>query len=230
MGDVMPAEDAPLYEAVYPYPQGRSTAHRFAQQAVTLGYDGLVVLGGVQVDSSRCDVVDGAVLSGPDVASMSGGLHQVRAEHTMVLVEGGDHARNRFAVDHPAVDVLVGSIDDRMAVNHVIVRTARAHDVAIAVDLGPLMTADGGSLVRYLQRCRELIRLLQHEDAPYVITTAAHSHRQLRAPRDLTALASLVDIDPAWVTVGLQRWGRIIARNRRRQDAPAPGVTVEEDP
>jgi ribonuclease P/MRP protein subunit RPP1 len=219
-----------MYEAVTCYPAGRSTARRFAMRARALGYDGLVVHGGHLPADTDCDLADAAVLAGADVASMSGGLHQLRAAHTVLIVEGGDHQRNRFAVDHPAVDVLTGAIADRMAVNHVIVRTARAHEVAIAVDLGPLITASGGALVRYLQRCRELIRLLQHEEAPYVVTTDAHSHRRLRAPRDLDALATVIGVDPGWVQAGLQRWGQIVAQNRRRRGAPAPGVTVEEDP
>lgn len=226
----MVAGETPMYEAVSPYPTGRSTTRRFAAHAATLGYDGLIVDGGDLPADAACDLVDAAVLTGPDVASMSGGLHQLRAAHTVLIVEGGDHHRNRFAVDHPAVDVLTGAIAERMAVNHVIVRTARAHDVAIAVDLGPLITATGGALVRYLHRCRELIRLLQHEEAPYVVTTDAHSHRRLRAPRDLDALATLIGADPGWAQAGLQRWGQIVAQNRTRRGAPAPGVTVEEDP
>jgi RNase P/RNase MRP subunit p30 len=226
----MDADGGGLYEAVSCYPTGEATAHRLAARAAALGYDGLIVDGGSLPEAAACELVDAAVLTGADVASMSGGLHQLRAAHTVLIVAGGDHARNRFAVDHPAVDVLVGSVTEQMAVNHVIVRAARAHDVAIAVDLGPLLTTSGGALVRYLRRCRELIRLLEHEEAPYVVTTGARTHRRLRAPRDLDALASLVGADPGWARAGLQRWGQIVTRNRRRQAEPAPGVTVEEDP
>ena len=224
------AGDTPIYEAVSPHPAGSSTPRRFAARAATLGYDGLIVDGGDLPADPACDMVDAAVLTGPDVASMSGGLHQLRTAHTVLIVVGGDHQRNRFAVDHAAVDVLSGAIAERMAVNHVIVNHAREHDVAVAVDLGPIITAAGGSLVRYLQRCRELIRLLEHADAPYVVTVGARSHRMLRAPRDLDALGALIGVDPGWVEEGLRRWGQIVSRNRRRMDAPAPGVTVEEDP
>jgi ribonuclease P/MRP protein subunit RPP1 len=226
-----------MYEAVYAHPDGAATAARFAETADRYGYDGIVVRA-VDADpegmsSAAVDVADAVEVVAPDPQHASGAVGNARTEHTVVCVRGGTDALNRFAVEQPRVDVLTrpfvgsdGRSDDHGDVNHVLVKAARDSAVLIEVNLGPVLRTNGGRRVRHLERLRRLKRLLDHYDAPYVVSATPESHLQLRAPRELAAVGAEVGLGAEWTRTGLAAWGDRVARNRRRRSESfiAPGV------
>jgi len=186
---------------------------------------------------ARVDVVDAAEVVAPDPQHASGAVGNARTERTLVCVRGGTDALNRFAVEQPRVDVLTrpfvgnpGSEGARGAdggdVNHVLVKAARDNAVLIEVNLGPVLRENGGSRVRHLDRLRRLKRLLDHYDAPYVVSANAASHLQLRAPREVAAVGAAIGLGEEWTRAGLAAWGDRVARNRHRRSESfiAPGV------
>ncbi|MDS0293365.1 RNase P subunit p30 family protein [Halogeometricum luteum] len=244
-----------MYEAVHAHPDGDSTAARFAATAARQGYDGVVVRADDarpeygELDGADCDVVDGVeiVADGPEQAS--GAVGNFRPDRTVVLVRGGTDRLNRFAVEQDRVDVLsrpfAGDVDGRGPsghqtrsgdgdVNHVLAKAAKRNGVRIEFDLGPALRATGGHRVRHLDDLRKLKRILDHYDAPYVVSANARSHLELRAPRELAAVGEEIGLGAEWVREGLAEWKRIAARNRERlsESFIAPGVErgrYEED-
>jgi ribonuclease P/MRP protein subunit RPP1 len=232
-----------MYEAVHAHPDGRTTAARFAETADRDGYDGVVVRA-VDADpdydrlqeSLSIDIVDAAEVVAPDPQHASGAVGNARTERTLVCVRGGTDALNRFAVEQPRVDVLTRPfVGDRDAhdgtgnggdINHVLVKAARDNAVLIEVNLGPALRANGGRRVRHLDRLQRLKRLLDHYDAPYVVSANAGSHLELRAPRELAAVGAEIGLGSEWTRSGLEAWGDRIARNRHRRSESfiAPGV------
>jgi ribonuclease P/MRP protein subunit RPP1 len=234
-----------MYEAVYAHPDGDATAARFAEAADRYGYDGVVVRAvDATPDHERLrssvsvDVVDAVEVVAPDPQHASGAVGNARSERTVVCVRGGTDALNRFAVEQPRVDVLarpfVGGGDGDGDVNHVLAKAARDNGVRIEVNLGPVLRDRGGGRVRHLKRLRRLRRIVDHYDAPYVVSAAADSHLRLRAPRELAAVGEAVGLGGEWTRAGLDAWGELVARNRTRRSESfiAPGVErgrYEED-
>jgi ribonuclease P/MRP protein subunit RPP1 len=236
-----------MYEAVYAHSDGESTAARFAETADRHGYDGVIVRA-VDADpdyerlreSLPIDLVDATEVVAPDPQHASGAVGNARTERTLVCVRGGSDALNRFAVEQPRVDVLTrpfvggsgpdshdGSGGDGDGdINHVLAKAAAENGVRIEVNLGPALRGRGGSRVRHLKKLRRLKRILDHYDTPYVVSATAGSHLQLRAPRELAAVGEEIGLGDEWIREGLDAWGDLVARNRKRlsESFIAPGV------
>jgi ribonuclease P/MRP protein subunit RPP1 len=232
---------SPFYEAVIPYPEGASTAARFALTAREYGYGGVVLRAGpgsstpTALDLANADAIEAAY--GIDVVnaieiradspgSASGAVDNYRSSHTLVCVRGGSPAMNRFAAEQPRVDVLTRPMAGRGDLNHVVARAAARNGVRIEFDLGAVCRTSGGRRVRALSDLRKLRELVQQYDVPYVVSVGAESHLALRAPRELAAVGETVGFSRAAIEQGLREWGSLAARNRDRQDASfiEPGV------
>ena len=237
------------YEAVVPYPEGNATASRFARTAQEYGYGGVVLRRRIDraaemsdrsasdaegTDTFGVDVVPGVELV-PDSPTRVGGLaSSVRERTVVVIVRGGDSGVNRAAVEDPRVDVLsrpfgedgAGGADDG-DVNHVLVKAARDNDVAIEFDLAPVLRLSGGRRVRALGRLRKLRELLDHYEAPFVVSARPDSHLRLRSVRELSAVGSQIGFEEETIREGLERWGAITARNRHRLSESFIGEGIE---
>ncbi|MFB6251078.1 MAG: RNase P subunit p30 family protein [Halobellus sp.] len=233
-----------MYEAVHAHPDGDSTASRFVTTAERHGYEGVVVRADDAApdyerlrEAANIDVVDGTEITAPDPQHASGAVGNARPKHTVVAVRGGTDSLNRFAVEQARVDVLAAPFEGGPAdgdVNHVLAKAARDNDVRIEVNLGPALRDRGGHRVRHLDNLRRLKRLLDHYDAPYVVSANADSHLQLRAPREIAAVGAEIGLGEEWTREGLAAWGRLVERNRERlsESFIAPGVErgrYEED-
>jgi ribonuclease P/MRP protein subunit RPP1 len=223
-----------MYEAVTPHPDGEATAARFAHTLDGYGFTGAVVrargaapgLAAVR-DRYDLDVVDAVEVVADDPAGASGAVGNYRPKRTLLVVRGGTVALNRFAVSQSRVDVLSGPTAGDGDVDHVLVRTAAENGVRLEFDLGPVLRESGGERVRELSDLRRLRDLVDHYDAPYVVTASPRSHLQVRAPRELRAVGATVGLGSDWVAAGLREWGRLADRNRERQSERfvEPGVT-----
>ncbi|WP_423751310.1 RNase P subunit p30 family protein [Salinirarus marinus] len=229
-----------MYEAAYVYPDGDSTTARFAHAAGAAGYDGVVVravdgagrrsAGGPAYDAVRdaagVDVVDGAEVVAPDPEHASGAIGNLRPKHTLLLVRGGTDRLNRFAVEQERVDVLARPMADDGDFNHVLAKTATRNAVHVEFDFGPVLRSEGGHRVRVLQRLRKLRKLVEKYDTPYVVSATPDVHLRLRAPREMKALGEQVGFTGDWIEQGLEAWGELAARNRRRRSESfiEPGV------
>lgn len=246
-----------MYEAVHPYPDGRSTPARYAREAGRYGFDGVVVRsrsvpgagnegpgegtndspGGpfaAVIDRYGVDVVDAVEVTGEDRSSVSGAIGNYRPKATLLLVRGGRDDLNRFAVEQVQVDVLTRPMRGDGGFNHVLAKAARDNGVRVEFDLSTVLRRDGGHRVQALQDLRLLRKLVTKFDVPYVVSANPHSHLQLRAPRELVAVGEVVGFDPEDVREGLAEWGRLASRNRERSSDSfiAPGVQrgrYEED-
>ena len=227
-----------MYEAVVAHPEGDATVSRFALTAREYGYDGIVVRNAPDVDSpvdagdvadeTNVDVVRGVEIDADDPDAASGYLGTYRSECTILSVRGGTEALNRFAIEQSRVDVLARPMAGDGDLDHVLVRRAAENGVRLEFDLGRVMDATGGTRVRAIQQLAKLRDLVDDADAPFVVSGTPRSHLELRAPRELRAVGSVVGLGEDLIEEGLAEWGRLAERNRRRTDDRfvEPGVTV----
>ena len=225
-----------MYEAVHAYPDGDATVDRLARTASEYGFEGIVVRNhgdeeadydaDTVADRYGVDVVDGVEVRAEDPSRASGFVGNYRSEKTIVAVHGGTTAINRFAVEQPTVDVLAHPMAGDGDVNHVLAKEAAKNGVRVEFSFRRVLRADGGERVQALRGLRKLRELVFEYDVPYVVSGDPASHLQLRAPRELTAVAEVVGFDPDDVEAGLREWGRLAERNRFRasDEFVEPGV------
>ena len=245
-------EEPGPYAAVHARPEGTATVARMALTAAEAGYDGVVVrnhgdadaeplvadaepsdgstddpASGAYVperigDAYDIDVVPGVEIRTDDRSQAAGLLSRYRDERVVVCVHGGP--LNRWAVEDPRVDVLAHPT--RGDVNHVLVKAAARNGVRLEFDLSRVLRRTGGERVQALRGLRKLREIVDHYDAPFVVSADPTSHLHLRAPRELRAVGEVIGLPPADVATGLREWGRLARRNRERlgEDFIAPGV------
>lgn len=231
-----------MYEAVQASPDGETPVARLVETASEYGYDGVVVRNhgdalpeydpDAVAETYDVDVVDGVEVRADDPSRASGFVGSYRNTRTVVAVHGGTPEINRFAVEQPAVDVLAHPMAGEGDVNHVVAKAAARNGVRLEFAFGRVLRADGGQRVRALQDLRKLRELVSEYDAPYVASGEPTSHLELRAPRELTAVAEVAGFAADTVTRGLCEWGRLADRNRFRTSEAfvEPGVYRGERP
>ncbi len=233
-----------MYEAVHAHPDGDSTVARFAATAASVGYDGVVVRSRSdarpEVDYEAVgeeygvDVVSGVELDAEDASHASGALGDLREDATVLAVRGGTPELNRFVAESERADVLAGPMRGGGDVNHVVVKAAKRNAVHVEFDFSRVLRASGGERVQALRGLRKLRELVDHYDAPYVVSADPTSHLQLRAPRELLAVGEEIGFERDRIRTGLEAWGELATRNRHRtsEEFIAEGVErgrYEED-
>lgn len=212
-----------MYEAVTAYPGGRSTVSRLARTADRYGFEGIVVknatgAGGPSLETVRgdsdVDVVAGHEIENDDRDVVSGHVGSYRGETTVLSVRSERESIDRLVAGHDQVDVLSRSLASREPVSDGLVTTAASHGVHLEVDLRPVLTGRGGGRVRALDRLSTLVTLVDHYDAPYVVTAGPSSHLEFRTPRELAAVGAAVGVSAEWIERGLEAWGTIASNNR----------------
>ncbi|RQH03523.1 RNase P subunit p30 family protein [Natrarchaeobius oligotrophus] len=213
-----------MYEAVHAHPDGESTVARFAKTAADYGYEGVVVRNHssarASYDADRIgeeygiDVVSGVEIRAENPQQASGAVGNFRTDETIVAVEGGTTALNRFAVENDKVDVLAGPMAREGDVNHVVAKAAIDNGVRLEFDLGSVLRDHGGRRVRAIQDLGKLEEIVDYYDAPYVVSATPRSHLELRAPRELVALGETIGLSASFVEAGLEEWGMLAERNR----------------
>ena len=124
---------------------------------------------------------------------------------TVLAVHGGEESINRAACEDGRVDVLTHPQEGgkTSGINHIIARLAADKRVAIDFSLFPIIHARGGTRVRTLSSYRANFALVRKYGAPYVITSGALSHYDLRDARCMIALAKLFGLNEAEASKGL---------------------------
>ncbi|MFB6179605.1 MAG: RNase P subunit p30 family protein [Halorientalis sp.] len=224
-----------MYEAVHARLDGTSTVSRLARTVSEYGFSGIVVRnhGDQRHDADlervrerfELDIVDAVEVRADDPSRASGYVGNYRTEKTLVCVHGGSERINRFAVEHPTVDVLAHPMDGG-DFNHVLAKEAAHNGVRIEFSLARVLRVAGGRRVQAVQDLRKLRELVEYYDVPFVVSADPRSHLHLRAPRELCAVGAAIGFTPEQIEQGLTEWGRLAERNRERQaDAfVEPGV------
>ncbi len=227
-----------MYEAVHVDPADPQDLERVLETAERYGFEGIVIRNHsdsrleydlestIEATETTLDVVDGLEVRADDPHQASGSIGNFRPTYTILGVDGGSSALNRFAADNDKIDVLAHPMDGSGDVNHVIVKAAAENGVRLECSFAPVLRSTGGRRVRAIQSLRKLRELVTYYDAPYVVSADPTSALELRAPRELRALGVELGFEAAWIEGGLEEWGRLATRNRRIQSDSfiEPGV------
>lgn len=216
---------------VYSVPEGKNTIEEMAAFSSRLEFSGIAITN--PSDSSKpqkakkiCDleVFSGVEIKVNNPSRLHGMVGKYRKNTDIIVVRGGSENINRAAVENSNVDILCGfgSMKDN-GLNHILARSASDNNVAISFDLGEVICSRGGRRVRTLSNFRKDLALVRKYNVPFILTSSAKSCYDLRAPRELMALAGLFGMTKDEAINGLSTTPELIISGNR----PSPNYVYE---
>lgn len=215
----------------------RTTPARFIHTAAELGYAGIVFLldtsDGIAaaslLDSMSIDSTWGHTIDVSDRSAASRQITALREKTPIIRATGRSVSDYRFIATQSKIDIFGDPLLTGEQIPHTTLKTATEHGVYIEMDFGPLLHRTGSRRSATIQRLRERFRIIDHYSIPYVITTNAQSHFQLRSPRMLGAIGEQIGLTPDAVHQGLYAWSEILERSQRARGDTyiQPGVKRE---
>jgi ribonuclease P/MRP protein subunit RPP1 len=190
---------------VHPYPEGTTPLDRLCEVARMYGYSGIAVTNhDVSYELNQFTLFDRSIeggmngfelFRGIEIVSGASGLRQKireqREKVSVLCVHGGEERINRIAVEDKKVDILCHPERCGVNLNHILVKLAAQNGVAIEFNIGNIVHKRGSARSRLLSRMRGNLLLARKYSAPMILTSNAYSIYDLRAPREMIALARL---------------------------------------
>lgn len=210
-------------------PEGSDSASRLALAARRMGYSGIIISNHTPKDVFKMEAAEsvkgievarGAELVAENPKKLYSRIASFRERVDFLAVHGGKEKINRAACENPRVDLLVHPQKERKRLGVAAAKAARDNQVAIGLDLGPMIRLRGGSRIRWMETVQKDLTLIRKFDLDLMITTSARSRLDLRAPRELMALAGLLGLDKGEVQEALILPSTILELNRKRWVCP----------
>jgi ribonuclease P/MRP protein subunit RPP1 len=215
-------------------PEGSDSPSRLALAARRMGSEGIIICNHTgfekifnpdaagEVKGIKVDYGIEVVANNP--RSMHSRVASARAQFPFVGVHGGSEETNRAACENPEVDVLFHPEEGRKVLGIAAAKAAAMNQVAIGFDLRPLIHLRGSSRSRWLEVVQRNLNLARKFELSMIITTGSRSHYDLRAPRELQALAKIAGFESHETEEALSYPARLLDLNRRRW--AGPGVEI----
>jgi ribonuclease P/MRP protein subunit RPP1 len=222
-----------FYECLKALPEGSDSASRLTLAAKHLGYQGIIICNAEPERIFRPDaaffvkgieVTLGTEVKAPNPRSLRSRISSLRSRFPLIMVQGRSDEIIRAACEDPNVDVLMHMDEARRPLGIAAAKSAKQNQVAIGFDLSPLIRVRGSSRSKWLDIQRRSIELSRKFDLSIAITANARSHLDLRAPRDMVALAEVIGLDRFEAVEALKLPGRL--RDLNRRDWQSPGVEL----
>ncbi len=180
--------------------------------------------------NSGIEIFSGTEIQPKNQNELGRSVSKIR-EHVQILIaHGGDYNVNRAACQNPKVDILahpeLGRTDNGL--DEFCLAQARENNVAIQINFREILEGYRKPRVFILSHIAENIRLAQELRAPVVACSAAQSIWDVRDPRALASIASVLgmELGAAIDTVSAVP-ERIIETNKAKLSGKAPVKGVE---
>jgi len=195
---------------VHSKPESNTSLVQLCEVAKKYGYSGIALTNHseffeMDLDQNSCNL---EVIKGIEVVSepseFKDKIRKYRPKVTLLSVHGGDERINRMAVEDKRVDILCHPEEENgSGLNHILARSATKNDVAIEFDMGAIIHSRGRSRSRVLSFMSENLKLTRRYNTRMVLTSNSHLVYDLRAPREMMALASLFGMTREEATTAL---------------------------
>jgi ribonuclease P/MRP protein subunit RPP1 len=182
---------------VHAYPETAEQVEDLLRVAKRYGYAGIAIMNRdeavVQEPLVSNALFTGVEIHAQSVVELKRKIKQYWGNVALIAVHGGDDKINRAAVENPKVDILAHPCGERGedGLSHVVVRYAADNGVAIDFNMNALIQSRRGDRARVIVKMRENLKLVRKYNAPVILTSHARSVYDLRAPREMIALATL---------------------------------------
>jgi ribonuclease P/MRP protein subunit RPP1 len=208
---------------VHAFPEGADTPKRLNLTAYRLGFSQVIVSAHSPYWAQFPDysLPLGVEIVAATVRDLRKKIAYFRDISAVISVHGGDERINRAACKDDRVDVLMHPERGKHSgINQVTAKLAEKNEVALGFSLDYFWKTEELERSRLLAFQRRNVSLCQKFGVQVIVTSGAYSHLDLRAPRQLKALARLLlltdgEADIALSTVPLN----IIKRRGQKKEA-----------
>jgi len=170
------------------------------------------------------EVFQGIELAEENPSKLQGLIGKFRKTVDVLIVHGGSEKTNRAAVENPRVDILNHpAFEKSSGLNQVLAKTASENNVAIGLNLRPILHLRGSRRIHLLSDLRANLELARKYEVSLILLSDAASIFDLRAPMEILALGELCGLEENEVVEALSTVPEeILSRNR-----PGPGFIRE---
>ncbi len=216
---------------VHSIPDGKNTPQQMAALAKHLGYTGIAITNHSSTESKPTgfesngfETFRGIEIVSNNPSKLHGLIGKYRQNVDVLTIHGGNESINRAAVENRNVDILAHLPTPKdSGLNHILAKSASANNVAIEFNLDFIFKGHGGRRVHTLSHFRKNVEIARKFDVPMILTSNAVSYFDLRAPREMIALAGLFGMEKNEAISAISTVpAGIIAGNR-----PKPGFIRE---
>lgn len=157
--------------------------------------------------------------------------YKFRKNVDLILVEGGDLAINRIAVETSAVDFLISPEKNRKdpGFNHIFAKAALRNEIGVIINFSYVSSLKGYKLTREIEYLRTIIRTWNRYKFPLTISSCATNEWELKHPKILMSFLMLLGVEIKEVKKTLSCIPlKIIKTNiqKRKKEWIMPGVRV----
>ncbi len=189
---------------------GESSVKETVEFAAKLGFSGIVICDNFEsmeklrlikqeIASTKggIEVYQGVKVKAETPEEMREVINKVRDHVDIVAVHGGNYDINRAACENSKVDILSHPEFERYdsGLDDVCLRLAAENNVAIGVDFKSVLYSYRGIRGRILGNIGRNIKLCREMKTNIVITSGAASVWDMRAPRELVAILTILGVD-----------------------------------
>ncbi|MGP8012504.1 MAG: RNase P subunit p30 family protein [Halobacteriota archaeon] len=211
--------------SVHAFPEGADTPKRLNLVARSLGFTaiGLTAHSPYWSQFSDSNAISGIEIVAHSVRDLRKKIAFFSDTVAVISVHGGDEQINRAACTDDRVDLLMHpERGKRGGLNQVTAKIAEKNGVALGLSFGYFWKTGQVARSRMLAFQHQNVVLCQKFGVPIVITSDAYSHFDLRAPRQLKALARLLPLEDTEATAALSSAPRnIIKRSAQKEEERA---------
>ena len=182
-----------------PYPQNETDSSAILTQASKLGLTGLGIESKaplpLQIIPKSLQLFSRTTLSPRSAARLRQRIEGLRTPTDIVVVHGRTKPIALAAAEIPTVDmILLHDVEDFNGVDSQMARVLATYNKPAELCLHGLLTLKGPGRSRLMRAMGYALEYLLRAKTPLVLTTGAQTPWQLRAPRDLAALAYLANL------------------------------------
>jgi len=209
---------------VHAYPETDTPVGELLSVAKRYGYAGIAITNHdevvVQEQKESNAVFYGVEIKANSVSDLKRKIKLHWGKVPLLAVHGGKDKINRAAVENPKVDILAHPCGEKGegGLNHVLVRYAAENGVAIDFNMNAIIHSRRGERARTLGKMREILKLVRKYNAPVILTSHARSIYDLRAPREMIALAALFGMSKEEATGALCDIPRSVLEKRWKKE------------
>jgi ribonuclease P/MRP protein subunit RPP1 len=169
-----------------------------------LGFDGLVAAATASGEFAGIEVCSGILIERTATKDIINRVRREKNTKTVLSVQAGDNAFNRAMISLKGVHIIRGiQLADKTAFDHVAAKMAADNQVAIDIDLSPLVSGRGISRQRAIHRYRDVLVLERRFEFPITISSHARSILEMRAVREIAGLCTLLDMEISDIEMAL---------------------------
>ncbi len=208
---------------VHAYPETNAQVEELLSVAKRYGYAGIAITNHDEIVHGHPEsnaVFYGMEIRAHSVIELKRKIKLHWGKVFLLAVHGGNEKINRAAVENPKVDILAHPCGEKGegGLNHVLVRYAAENSVAIDFNMNAIIHNRRGDRARVMGKMREILKLVRKYNAPMILTTHAHSIYDLRAPREMIALATLFGMSKEEATSALCDIPRDVLEKRWKKE------------